>query len=79
MQDGVSEDGLIFAKVQDDEVEFRDGRRIVPSHLVPFFARLETHRMTYKEAVAAANKMMEGDFINAQSDAFVSAHFKGPR
>lgn len=40
-------------------------------------ARIETHRMTYEEAVDAANRLMESDYLNAQSERIISAHFKG--
>lgn len=73
------EDGLIFATPEECEVEFRTGRRIVPPHLIPFFMRLETHRMSYEEAVVAANRLMESDFVNAQGDSVIAAHFKGFR
>jgi hypothetical protein len=40
---------------------------------------IETYRLTYDEAIATANKKMEADFINAQQDRILAAHFKEPR
>lgn len=65
---------------QSTELEFRDGLRVVPEYLVASFKRLETHRLTYDEALAQVNRGFENDLINAQHDKIVSAHFRqGPR
>jgi len=73
------ETGLSFPGSAPSEVEFRDGKRLVPAHLAPFLERIETHRMTYEEAVVIVNKMMESDYLNAQGDSFVAAHFRENR
>lgn len=70
------ENGLTFPQ-ERSKFSFRDGERLVPEHLAPWLGRLETHRMTYEEAVQTANRLMESEFLNAQSDRFVSAHFRG--
>lgn len=57
------------------EMEFRDGKFLVPDHLVAAFKRLETHRMTYAQAIEAANQGMLSDYISAQGGKAVSAHF----
>lgn len=72
------EDGLSFPS-QTLEVEFRDGVRLVPEYLAAIMGRLETHRMTYAEAVTAANRQMEADHLNKVEADFIAAHFKGPR
>ena len=46
------------------ELEFRDGRRVVPNYLVAILSVLETFRMTYDEAIDEANRMMERDYIS---------------
>ena len=58
------------------EIEFRDGKRLVPEHLGAIMHGLETHRLTYEEAIAAANRRMEADFLNAQQDKVLAAHFR---
>lgn len=58
------------------EIEFRDGKRLVPEYLGAIMAGLETHRMTFEEAVQAANRRMEADHLNAQRDSILAAHFR---
>lgn len=58
------------------ELEFRDGRRLVPAYLGAIMGGLETHRMTYEEAVQVANKRMEADYLNAKRDEILAAHFR---
>jgi len=61
------------------EVEFRDGKRMVPPYIGSLLSGIETYRLTYDEAIAVANKKIESDFINAQQDKILAAHFKEPR
>jgi len=61
------------------QLEFRDGKREVPEYLEPLLRRLETHKLRYEEAVLAANELMLRDYINAQHDQIVAAHFRGSR
>ncbi len=61
---------------QFSEIEFRDGKRLVPDYLGVIMAGLETHRMTFDEAVLAANQRLEADFLNAQQDKVLAAHFR---
>lgn len=58
------------------EVEFRDGKKFIPDYLVVLMSGLETHRMTYAEAVNTANKKAEADYLNAQRDNILAAHFR---
>jgi hypothetical protein len=58
------------------EVEFRDGKRWLPAYLADMMSGLETHRLTYEQAVAAANQKAFSDHVNAKADAFVAAHFR---
>ena len=61
------------------EIEFRDGKRVVPAYIALILKGIKTYRLTYDEAIAAANKKIEADFINAQQDKILAAHFKEPR
>jgi hypothetical protein len=70
---------MAFEPPQKVEMEFRDGIRLVPDYLVPALSKLETHRLTYDEALAQANRGFQSDFLNAQHDKLVSAHFRGNR
>jgi len=58
------------------EIEFRDGKRMVPDYLGVLMSGLQTHRMTYDEAVDTANKRMEADHLNAKRDEILAAHFR---
>jgi hypothetical protein len=58
------------------EYEFRDGKRLVPDYIGVLLTGIETHRLTYEEAITAANQKVETDFLNAQQDRILAAHFK---
>jgi hypothetical protein len=58
------------------ELEFRDGKRVVPDYIAALLAGVETFRLTYEEAIEEANKKSEADFINAQQDRILAAHFR---
>lgn len=66
----------MFETPQLREIEFRDGKRLVPEYLGAIMSGLETHRMTYEEAVQAANQRMEADHLNAKRDEILAAHFR---
>lgn len=59
------------------ELDFRDGRFAVPAHLAVLMGELETFRLTYKEAVAEANKRMQSDVIGKAMSRHVLGHFGG--
>ena len=61
------------------EYEFRDGKRLVPDYIGALLSGIETHRLTYEEAITVANQKVETDFLNAQQDRILAAHFKEPR
>lgn len=69
----------MFDPAPPREIEFRDGKRLVPDYLGAIMAGLETHRLTYEEAILRANKRMEADFVNAQRDHVLAAHFREHR
>ncbi len=58
------------------EYEFRDGKRQVPAYLAVILAGIDTHRLTYEEAIEAGNKQQESNFLNAQQDHLLAAHFR---
>ena len=61
---------------QWSEIEFRDGKRDVPDYIAALLSGIETHGLTYDEAIAEANKKTEADFINAQQERVLAAHFR---
>jgi len=62
-----------------EEIEFRDGMRTVPGYIVDFLRGIECHRLTYEEAMTAANRKVQEEFLNAQQDAVLAAHFQEQR
>ena len=64
--------------MSDDDLtlEFRDGRKVVPDYLYAELAQLETHRMTYNEAVKRADERRQERFIGDSLARVQSDHFK---
>jgi len=65
--------------IEHQEVEFRDGKRLIPGYLAVIMAGIETHRFTYDQAIDVANTKMAADWTNAQHDRVVAAHFRERR
>lgn len=61
------------------EVEFRDGKRLIPAHLADMMVDLKTHTMTFDEAVEKANWRLAQDHISAAYDRTIQSHFRGGR
>jgi hypothetical protein len=61
------------------EMEFRDGKRLVPDYLAVLMSGIDTVRMTYEEATQAGNRQAEEIFLNAQQDRILAAHFREQR
>lgn len=58
------------------ELEFRDGRRVVPEYLANLMGGIETHRYTYEQAVQLVNSgMVNGAFDKKRAD-MIQRHFK---
>jgi len=57
------------------ELEFRDGKRLVPVHLYRIMRSMETYRLTYEEAVRACNDRMLGDVVNGHHRRIIDEHF----
>lgn len=58
------------------ELEFRDGKREVPDHLLELLRQLDTFTMTYEQAILEADKLRERQYLNTQMDRFVEGHFR---
>lgn len=56
------------------ELEFRDGWRFVPEHLVNELRLLETHTMTYEQAVAAADAARLNRWLGDQQHRIIAGH-----
>jgi hypothetical protein len=60
-------------------VEFRDGDREVPDHVAALLKGLETHTMTYDQALRVSEKRLLSDRLNQMQGDLVAEHFKGMR
>jgi hypothetical protein len=65
----------------DDEyvLEFRDGKRVVPDYLYPEMSQLETHRITYEQAVREADTARMNKWLGDQQHAAMVDHFSQRR
>lgn len=45
------------------ELEFRDGKRLVPTYLADLMAGIETFRYSFEEAREMANRRLASDFL----------------
>lgn len=61
------------------EVEFRDGKRLIPDHLADMMVDLPTHTMTHEEAIEKANWKLANDFLGRAQDRIVQSHFRDQR
>ena len=61
---------------QYQTLRFRDGERSVPDYLANMMSDIPTHRMTYTDAIDAANKKAASDLLNAKQDDVIAAHFR---
>jgi hypothetical protein len=62
--------------MQDFELEFRDGKRVVAPHVYEMLKPIETYRLTFEEAMRQANNSVLSGHINKKADAFIARHFK---
>lgn len=58
------------------EVEFRDGKRLVPEHLADMMTTFKTHTLTYEQAVEKANWQLAHDHVDRVFDRIVQSHFR---
>jgi hypothetical protein len=59
------------------EIQFRDGKRVVPEYLADMMAQLDTARYSYEEAVSLVNNSLSRDHANKAMDQIVANHFRG--
>lgn len=62
-----------------EELEFRDGKRLVPGHLARAMSGMETYRFTYDQAVREANEQMKRNVLNDALDNHIIGHFRNLR
>jgi hypothetical protein len=58
------------------EVDFRDGKRLIPDHLADMMDTLKTHTITYEQAVEKANWKLADDFAKKSFDDILRSHFQ---
>ncbi len=59
------------------ELRFRDGKRVVPDYISSLMSSLETHKMTYDEAIIAMNRQMLTNHTDRVMGKMVADHFSG--
>ncbi len=57
-------------------IEFRDGERDVPDHVAMLLRGLETHTMTYEQAIRKSETKLVSDRLNAAQQSAVAQHFR---
>lgn len=57
-------------------IEFRDGERDIPDHVAVMMRGIETHTMTYEEALRLSERKIVSDKLNLAQADLVAAHFK---
>lgn len=57
-------------------VEFRDGEKLVPLHVATLMKGLETHTMTYIDAIRVANQIQVRNRLNQAQKNLVADHFR---
>lgn len=60
----------------ENTIRFRDGERELPDHLVIRLQGIDTRRMTYDEAMDAANKREFADYVNGEQKRMVREHME---
>lgn len=58
------------------ELEFRDGKRLVPDHVAVMVAGLDTHVYTYEQAIREGERRLLGDHVWNAQQSLISAHFR---
>lgn len=58
------------------QLVFRDGPRDVPEHVEGMLKGIEIHKLTYDEAVKAANFKMENEFLAKSYNKMITDHFR---
>lgn len=58
------------------EMEFRDGRQIVPDHVADYLTGIDTLRHTFREAMELANKARVSEHLNRMQQKVITEHFK---
>ena len=61
------------------ELEFRDGKRIVPDYMETLMVGLPLHKLTYSQAVAAMNAQQTQGIIDRAFDKVIDRHFEEHR
>jgi hypothetical protein len=61
------------------ERKFRDGKREIPDYMHDMMQGLQTHKMTYQEALVAMNAKALKDHLNTTLDRLVMTHFAETR
>lgn len=57
-------------------VEFRDGEKLVPHHVAVLMKGMDTHTLTYTQAIQAANQALVKNRLQAAQREMINTHFR---
>lgn len=58
------------------QVIFRDGVRDVPDHVEQLLRGIDTYKLNFDDAIAAANRKLMNDYLGKTVNKMVSEHFR---
>lgn len=61
------------------ELEFRDGKRVVPDYMAELMAGMPLHKLTYNQAIDAMNAINVSRVIDRAYDRIIDRHFEDHR
>lgn len=61
------------------ELEFRDGKRLVPDYMDELMVGLPLRKLTYEQAIAAMNQVATTNIIERAFDRIIDRHFEENR
>lgn len=57
-------------------LEFRDGQRDVPDHVGVLLQAVDTHKLTYDQAIAHSQKILLRERLNQSQRSLITEHFR---
>lgn len=64
---------------ESNELEFRDGRRVVPEYLATLMGSFDTSEYTYDQAIDMVNRGFVGEAVSKAQGRAIKQHFEQAR
>lgn len=55
---------------------FRDGARDVPDHVEALLKGIDTYKLNFDDAIAAANRKLMNEYLGKSVDKMINDHFR---